>query len=330
VEKTLDKNILSKGMIISYSFATVIAGLAGITFSYMASVLVSIAILLIVDIPKEQTQYIMDESFFYIYSVSSIFSALVGVCFFIKGTRKSIKKIKVLKTARLEKENKIEELSETLKEKVIKFDSIEEDLKLAKVEIDSIYSVVKEYAKANGFSESEMRQFFKTGLELKTEKENDETKIQTIKETLGSLRSTDIEMTNLGKDIDYSNILIYMNRVFSFTLVTGTITAFISVTGLLFSNLFWSFLSTILIVALLLSVKQYFDLKPIVKHLDKDYKLNAIKSNKEWATRHERLSDSQRESIMLLKKIRSEVNDLSNLKEGLFKKEWNDFIFFSS
>jgi VIT1/CCC1 family predicted Fe2+/Mn2+ transporter len=281
------------------------------------------------DIPKEQTQYVMDKSFLYVSNVSSIFLALVGVCFFIKGTKKSIKKIKTFKEERVFKENKIEELSEKLKEKIVKFDSIEKELKLAKIEIDSIYSVVKEYARADGFSESEMRKFFKTGLELKTEKENDETKIQTIKETLGSLRSTDIEMTNLGKDIDYSDILIVMNRIFSFTLVIGTITAFMGVTGLLFSSLFWSIISAILIVILALSIKQYFDLKPMVKHLDNDYKLNAVKSNKEWAARHKKLSDLQHEKIMLLKKIRSEVNDLSNLKEGLFKKEWNDFITFS-
>lgn len=329
VEKTLDKNILSKGMIVNYSFVTLIGGVAGIAFSYIASVLVSITILLIVDIPKEQTQYVMDESFFYISNFSSILSAVIGVYLFIKGTKKTIGKIKLLKRNIIEENERIERLSLKLKEKIVEFDLIEEEFKLAKIEIDSIYSVVEEYARADGFSKSDMKKFFKTDSEIKTEKENDETKIETIKETLGKLRTTNIEMTNLGKNIDYGDILIFMNRIFSFTLVVGTITTFMSVTGLLFSNLFWSFLSAILIIVLLLSIKQYFDLKSMVKHLDNDYKLNAIKSNKEWSARHKELNNSQCENIMLLKKIRSEVNDLSNLKEGLFKKEWNDFLTFS-
>tara|TARA_Y100001960_G_scaffold22810_1_gene20052 strand:+ start:47135 stop:48436 length:1302 start_codon:yes stop_codon:yes gene_type:complete len=329
VEKTLDQNILSKGMLINYFFGALVGGITGIIFSYVVSVFASIAIFIIVDIPNEQNQYVMDESFFYVSYVSSIFSAVIGVYLFIQGTRKTIGKIKLLKKNIIEKKEEIERLSLKLKEKIVEFDLREKDFKLAKIEMDSIYSAVEEYAKADGFSKSDMRKFFKTDLEIKTEKENDETKIKTIKETLGKLRTTDIEMTNLGENIDYGDILIFMNRIFSFTLMVGTITMFMGVTGLLFSSLPWSVMSVILILILALSIKQYFELKTMVKHLDNDYKLDAIKSNKKWAARHKQLRDLQNEKIMLLKKIKSEVNDLSNVKEGLFKKEWDDFLTFS-
>lgn len=329
VEKTLDENILSKGMVISYFFGTLIGGVTGLVFSYIVSVLTSIAIFIIVDIPNEQNQYVMDDSFFYVSYGSSILSAVIGVYFFIKGIRKTIGKIKLLKKNIIEEKERIDRLSLKLKEKIAEFDSRGEDFKLAKVEIDSIYSFVEEYARTEGFSKSDIRKFFKTDLEIETEKENDKTNVKIIKETLGKLRTTNIEMTNLGKNIDNSDILILMNKIFSFTLVVGTITVFMGITGLLFSSFIWSVMSVILILLLALSVQQYFDLKPMVKHLDNDYKLDAIKSNKKWAARHEHLNDLQNEKIMILKKIRSEVNDLSNLKEGLFKKEWNDFLTFS-
>lgn len=329
VEKTLDENILSKGMVVNYFFGTLIGGVTGLVFSYVVSAFTSIAIFIIVDIPNEQNQYVMDDSFFYVSYGSSILSAVIGVYFFIKGIRKTIGKIKLLKKNIIEEKERIERLSLKLKEKIAEFNSREDDFKLAKVEIDSIYSVVEEYARTKGFSKSDMRKFFKTDLEIEKEKENDKTKVKTIKETLGKLRTTNIEMTNLGKNIDNSDILILMNKIFSFTLVVGTITVFMGVTGLLFSSFIWSVMSVILILLLILSVQQYFDLKPMVKHLDNDYKLDAIKSNKKWAARHEHLRDLQNDKIMILRKIRSEVNDLSNLKEGLFKKEWDDFLTFS-
>lgn len=329
VEKTLDQNILSKGMVVSYFFGTLIGGITGLVFSYIVSVFTSIAIFIIVDIPNEQNQYVMDDYFFYVSYGSSILSAVIGVYFFIKGIRKTIGKIKLLKKNIIEEKERIDRLSLKLKEKIAEFDSRGEDFKLAKVEIDSIYSFVEEYARTEGFSKSDIRKFFKTDLEIETEKENDKTNVKIIKETLGKLRTTNIEMTNLGKNIDNSDILILMNKIFSFTLVVGAITVFMGITGLLFSSFIWSVMSVILILLLALSVQQYFDLKPMVKHLDNDYKLDAIKSNKKWAARHEHLNDLQNEKIMILKKIRSEVNDLSNLKEGLFKKEWNDFLTFS-